>query len=80
MEQLRSEFHHRHTNELGSYIQRLLHLRKVSTKDNPEEYAEAVQDEQDYNEHIKSELEKTIYELNGKHPTIPLLRWHPAMR
>ena len=64
LEQLRSEFHHRHTNELGSYIQRLLHLRKVSTKDNPEEYAEAVQDEQDYNEHIKSELEKTIYELN----------------
>lgn len=64
LEQLRSEFHYRHTNELGSYIQRLLHLRKVSTKDNPEEYAEAVQDEQDYNEHIKIELEKTIYELN----------------
>ena len=64
LEQLRSEFHHRHTNELGSYIQRLLHLRKVSTKDNPEEYAEALQDEQDYNEHIKIELEKTIYELN----------------
>ncbi|MGP9669317.1 MULTISPECIES: phospholipase D-like domain-containing protein [unclassified Psychrobacter] len=64
LEQLRSEFHHRHTNELGSYIQRLLHLRKVSTEDNPEEYAEAVQDEQDYNEHIEIELEKTIYELN----------------
>lgn len=64
LEQVRSEFHHRHTNELGSYIQRLLHLRKISTKDNPEEYAEAVQDEQDYNEHIEIELEKTIYELN----------------
>ncbi|WP_201625024.1 phospholipase D-like domain-containing protein [Psychrobacter immobilis] len=64
LEQLRSEFHHRHTKELGSYIQRLLHLRKVSTEDNPEEYAEAVQDEQDYNEHIEVELEKTIYELN----------------
>ena len=64
LEQVRSEFHNRHTNELGSYIQRLLHLRKISTKDNPEEYAEAVQDEQDYNEHIEIELEKTIYELN----------------
>ena len=65
LEQLRSEFHHRHTSELGSFIKRLLHLRKISTKDNPEEYVEAVQDEQDYNEHIKTELEKTIYELNN---------------
>lgn len=64
LEQLRSEFHHRHTKELGSYIQRLLHLRKISTEDNPEEYVQAVQDEQDYNEHIEVELEKTIYELN----------------
>ena len=64
LEQLRSEFHHRHTNELGSYIQKLLHLRKISTKDNPEEYAQAVKDEQDYNEHIEIELKKTIYDLN----------------
>lgn len=64
LDQLRSEFHHRHTNELGSYIKRLLHLRKISTKDNPEEYAEAVQDEEDYNEQIEIESEKTIYELD----------------
>lgn len=65
LEQLLSEFHHRHTSELGSFIKQLLYLRKISTKDNPQEYAEAVQDEQDYNEHIKTELEKTIYELNN---------------
>ena len=59
-----SEFNYRHTNELGSYISRLLQLRKLSTRDNTEEYAEAMQDEEEYNEHIKIELEKTIYELN----------------
>lgn len=59
-----SEFHYRHTNELGSYISRLLQLRKLSTKDNPEEYAEAVQDEEDYNEQIEIESEKIIYELD----------------
>jgi len=53
LEQLRSEFHHRHTKELGSYIQRLLHLRKISTEDNPEEYVQAVQDEQDYTSTLK---------------------------
>lgn len=64
LDQLRSEFHHRHTNELGSYIKRLLHLRKTSTKDNHEEYAKAVQDEEDYNEQIEIESGKTIYELD----------------
>jgi hypothetical protein len=59
-----SEFHYRHTNELGSYISRLLQLRKLSTKDNLEEYAEAVQDEEDYNEQIEIESEKIIYELD----------------
>lgn len=57
-------FHHRHTQELGSYIKRLLELRKLSTQDNPEEYAEAVQDEADYNEQFKIESEKNIYQLD----------------
>ncbi|MGP5216467.1 phospholipase D-like domain-containing protein [Psychrobacter celer] len=64
LEQLCSEFHHRHTQELGSYIKRLLELRKLSTQDNPEEYAEAVQDEADYNEQFKIESEKNIYQLD----------------
>lgn len=64
LDKMLSEFHYRHTNELGSYISRLLQLRKLSTKDNPEEYAEAVQDEEDYNEQIEIESEKIIYELD----------------
>ena len=64
MDKILSEFHYRHTNELGSYISRLLQLRKLSTKDSPEEYAEAVQDEEDYNEQIEIESEKIIYELD----------------
>ena len=64
LDKILSEFHYRHTNELGSYISRLLQLRKLSTKDNPEEYAEAVQDEEDYNEQIEIESEKIIYELD----------------
>ncbi|WP_298910985.1 J domain-containing protein [uncultured Psychrobacter sp.] len=63
LDQLLSEFHHRHTNELGSYIEKLLNLRKIITKDDPVEYAEAVQDEEDYKEQTKIESEKTIYEL-----------------
>jgi hypothetical protein len=64
LDKLFSEFYHRHTNELGSYISRLLHLRKIFTKDNPEQYAEAVQNEKDYNEKVKFESEKTIYKLD----------------
>ena len=65
LDKLFSEFYHRHTNELGSYISRLLHLRKNFTKGNPKQYAEAVQNEEDYNEKIKFESEKTIYELDN---------------
>ena len=35
----------------------------------------------DWNEHALLELkEKSEAWFLGKHPTIPLLRWHPAMR
>ena len=66
LEQLISEFHHRHTQELGSYIKKLLYLRKVSTKDDPEEYEQAVQDEQDYNQYIEAESDKVLYDLNDE--------------
>ena len=64
LDQVRSEFHHRHTIELGSYVKRLLHLRKISTQNNPEEYAEAVKDEEEYDKQVEIESEKTIYKLN----------------
>lgn len=66
LEQLCSEFYHRHTQELGSYIKRLLELRKISTEDDLEEYAEAVKDEEDYNEQFELESEKEIYQLNDE--------------
>lgn len=66
LEQLISEFHHQHTKELGSYIKRLLYLRKISTKDNPEEYEQAVKDEQDYNQYSEAESDKVLYDLNDE--------------
>lgn len=66
LEQLCSEFYHRHTQELGSYIKRLLELRKISTEDDPEEYAEAVKDEEEYNEQFELESEKEIYQLDDE--------------
>ncbi len=64
LEKLLNEFNHRHTKELGSYISRLLHLRKLSCENDPEAYAEAVQDEAEYHEQILTENEKTFYESN----------------
>ena len=66
LEQLCSEFQHRHAIELGSYIKRLLHLRKIFTKDDPEGYSEAVQDEKDYKEQVEIESQKTMYDLNDE--------------
>ena len=64
IEKLLAEFHHRHTKELGWYISRLLHLRKLLSQDDPKAYAEAVQDEKDYHEQVEAENEKTIYEID----------------
>ncbi len=64
LERLLNEFHHRHTLELGWYISRLLHLRKMSVKDDPEQFAEAEQDEREYNEQVEEETAKVMYELD----------------
>lgn len=64
IEKLLAEFHHRHTKELGWYISRLLHLRKLLSQDDPEQYTEAVQDEAEYNQQVEIENTKTIHELD----------------
>ncbi len=64
IEKLLAEFHHRHTKELGWYISRLLHLRKLLSKDDPKKYAEAVQDEAEYHEQVEIENAKIIHELD----------------
>lgn len=66
IEKLLAEFHHRHTKELGWYISRLLHLRKLLSQDDPEKYAEAVQDEAEYNEQVEIENAKTIFDLDDE--------------
>lgn len=64
LEKILAEFHHRHTKELGWYISRLLHLRKLLSQNDPEKYAEAVQDEAEYHEQVEIENAKTIFELD----------------
>lgn len=59
-----AEFYHRHTMELGGYIQRLLYLRKLHAKEDPDKYAEAIKEEEDYNEQVKGESEKILHHLS----------------
>lgn len=66
LNKLLSDFYYHHANELGDHISRLLYLRKIFTQDDPLKYAEAVQNEEEYNEKIKLELEKNVYELDER--------------
>lgn len=63
LEKLLTEFNHRHTLELGDHIRKLLSLKKQLFKDDPIKFAEAEQDEKDYEEQVKVEEQKTIFEL-----------------
>lgn len=63
LEKTLSLFHHRHTKELGKYISRLLHLRKLKFVWDDEKFAEAERDEQEYQQTIDEEDQKTILEL-----------------
>lgn len=66
LEHLLNEFQHRHTLELGWYISRLLHLRKLICQDDPEKLAEAEEDERTYNRRVEEETSKTIHKLDKK--------------
>lgn len=57
-------FQHRHTKELGKYISRLLHLRKLKFIWDDEKFAEAEQDEREYNQQLEEENEKEIQQLS----------------
>lgn len=63
LEKLLSQFQHRHSKELGSYISRLLHLRKLKFVWDDEKFAEAEQDEREYNQQLEQENQKRILEL-----------------
>ncbi|MGX2974325.1 phospholipase D-like domain-containing protein [Ursidibacter arcticus] len=64
LEKTLQNFQYRHSKVLGKYISRLLHLRKLKFIDDDEKFAEAEQDEQQYNQQLEQESEKHIFELN----------------
>ena len=66
LEKLLSDFHHRHTIELGDIILEILKLRKLKYKVDKEKYEEAEEDFKQYNEQITEEKEKTKYELTDE--------------
>ncbi|MDG6267238.1 DnaJ domain-containing protein [Glaesserella parasuis] len=57
-------FQHRHTKELGQYISRLLHLRKLKFVWDDEKFAEAEQDEREYHQQLEEENAKEIQTLS----------------
>lgn len=57
-------FQHCHTKELGQYISRLLHLRKLKFVWDDEKFAEAEQDEREYHQQLEEENAKEIQTLS----------------
>jgi len=69
LEKLLSEFHHRHTIELGEIILDILKLRKLKFKADRIKYEEAENDEKQYREQIDTEKEKEIFKLTEEQKT-----------
>jgi hypothetical protein len=66
LEKLLSDFHHRHSMELGDIILEILKLRKLKYKEDKEKHQEAEEDYRQYNEQINEEREKIKYELTDE--------------
>jgi hypothetical protein len=63
LEKILSDFHHRHTVELGDIILNILKLRKLKFKENKAKFEEAENDERQYREQVKDEKTKELFEL-----------------
>lgn len=63
LEKILSDFHHRHSMELGEIILDLLKLRKLKFKADKIKYEEAENDEKQYREQVDTEREKEIFDL-----------------
>jgi isopentenyldiphosphate isomerase len=63
IEKLLSDFHHRHSMELGIIILDLLKLRKLKFKADNIKYQEAENDERQYREQVETEREKEVFDL-----------------
>lgn len=56
-----SDFHHRHTIELGSIILEILKLRKLKFKNNQVKFDDAESDERQFQEQVENEKKKHQY-------------------
>lgn len=63
LEKYLSDFHHRHTIELGDIILEILKLQKLKFKDDKIKYDEAENDERQYQEQFNEEKDKELFEL-----------------
>jgi len=66
LEKLLSDFHHRHTIELGDIILEVLKLRKLKYKDDKEKHREAEEDYDQYSKDIKEEKRNPKFELTDE--------------
>ena len=66
LEKLLSDFHHRHTIELGDIILEILKLRKLKFKEDKEKQQEAEEDYRQYNEQITEEKGKFKYDITDE--------------
>lgn len=63
LEKILSDFHHRHSMELGEIILDLLKFRKLKFKADKIKYEEAENDEKQYREQVDTERGKKIFDL-----------------
>jgi hypothetical protein len=64
LEKLLSDFHHRHTIDLGEIILEILKLRKIIYKDHDKKAKETEDDFNQFNEQFENEKDKHQFELN----------------
>jgi len=63
LEKVLSNFHHRHTVELGDIILEILKLRKIKFKNDEKKYKETINDEKQYRKEVSTEKQKEIFKL-----------------
>ena len=66
IEKLLHDFQHRHTIELGEIIIRILQLRKIVFKNDKEKLEEAERDYNNYNEQVKNDKKRKVFELTDE--------------
>lgn len=79
LDRVLSDFHRRHTIELGETILKILELRKLKFKDDDKKFYEADQDEKEYRNQFDIENKKEIYTLSVEDEEILKKKFRKAM-